>query len=520
VSDESQPIPRVLTEPFGGGALTRAVTDGSAPKDWHLARPRGAEEWRSHAESVRSSFPGARWLETLRPAITASGAAAERLERVAAGHGVAITTGQQPGLFGGPGYTWLKALTAITLAERFEHDTGIPAVPIFWAATDDADFEEASFTTVAIGPECRRVAITRQGDDRLVMSQMSLGDVTHAIEALLEATRSAPNRAIVDAVQAAYRGEATVGSAFVQLLRHVLEPLGMPVLDAWHPAVRGAARPVLVEALGRAAMIDEAVSMRSVTIERAGYRAQVARVPRLSLVFRSAAGIKERVPLSQAGDAAAREDVVLSPNVLLRPIVERRILPTIAYVGGAGEVAYFAQVGAVAEAMGAPMPLVVPRWSATVIEPAVDRMLGRLGMMVDDVRVPHRAERKVGERAMPSSVREALASLRASVDEQMGALARATRGAGLSTPEVVEGGHRQLTHRLERIERRLRAAATKSEEAAMRDLASIRATLFPEGERQERRLNYIPFFARYGDPFLARLREGAALHATALIGAR
>lgn len=511
---------RVLTEPFGGGALARAAMDGSAPKDWFLARPRGAEEWRGHAETVRSSFPGARWLETLRPAIAATGAAAERLERVAAGHGVVITTGQQPGLFGGPGYTWLKAITAIALAERFEHDTGIPAVPIFWAATDDADFDEASFTTVAIGPECRRVAIPRSGDAGLVMSQMPLGNVTSAIESFLEATRSAPHRAVVEATTKAYRADSTVGGAYVELLRHVLEPLGMPVLDAWHPAVRGAARPVLVEALGRAAMIDEAVSMRSVTIERAGYRAQVTRVPRLSLVFRSTSGIKERVPLSQAGDAARSDDLVLSANVLLRPIVERRILPTIAYVGGPGEVAYFAQVGAVAEAMGAPMPLVVPRWAATVIEPAVDRMLGRLGMMLDDVRVPHRAERRIGERAMAPAIREALSALHTSVNDKVSGVASAARAAGYSAPEVIEGARRQLSHRVERLERRLRAAATKGEAEAVRDLAAIRATLLPEGERQDRRLNYVPFLARYGEPFIARLKDGAALHAAALIGSR
>lgn len=514
------PLARIVPEPFGGGALTRAALDGSVPKEWFLPRPRGAEEWRSHAESVRASFPGARWLETLRPAISASGAAAERLERVAASHGVVITTGQQPGLFGGPGYTWLKAFTAIALADRFEHDTGIPAAPLFWAATDDADFEEASFTTVTIDGHCRRLAIERGGGDGLVMAQMPLGDVSKVTDTFLEATRSAPHQHVVEAVKRSYRGDATVGGAFVQLLRHVLEPLGMPVLDAWHPSVRGAARPVLVEALGRAAMVDEAVSMRSVSIERAGYRAQVARVPRLSLVFRSAEGIKERVPLSQAGDAARRDDVLLSANVLLRPVVERRIVPTIAYVGGPGEMAYFAQVSAVAEAMGAPLPLVVPRWSATVVEPAVDRMLGRLGMMLEDVRVPHRAERRIGERAMAPAVRDALAALQAAVEGGMDSVAHAAGASSLATPPVLEGARKQMRHRLERLERRLRAAATRSEADAVRDLEAIRASLLPEGERQERRLNFLPFFARYGDALLARLRDGAAIHAASLIGTR
>ena len=106
----------MIAESIGGGALTRAALEGGAPAGWFLPQPRGRDEWRSHAETVRSAFPGARWLETLRPALSASGAAAERLARVAAGHGVVVTTGQQPGLFGGPGYTWLKAISALEFA--------------------------------------------------------------------------------------------------------------------------------------------------------------------------------------------------------------------------------------------------------------------------------------------------------------------------------------------------------------------------------------------------------------------
>src|SRR6185437_8122379 len=235
---------------------------------------------------------------------------------------------------------------------------------------DDADFEEAAWTVVNLGAECRRIAIERQGPEGLVMSQMPTGDSSAQLAMLIEAAGSASQSDVLDALRSAYHQDATVGGAYVQLLRAILEPLGISVLDAWHPAVRSAARPTLVEALNRAAMIDEAVALRGVSIERAGFRAQVARVPRLSLVFRSTIGVKERVPLAQAQDAARRDDLVLSPNVLLRPVVERRLLPTVAYAGGAGEIAYFAQVTAVAEALGAALPLVVPRWSATVIEPA------------------------------------------------------------------------------------------------------------------------------------------------------
>jgi bacillithiol biosynthesis cysteine-adding enzyme BshC len=512
--------PRVVSESIGGGALTRAALDGSAPPGWFLPRPRGVDEWRSHAETVRSAFPGARWLETLRPALSASGAALERLERVAAGHGVVVTTGQQPGLFGGPGYTWLKAISALELANRLEREIGVPVAPIFWAATDDSDFEEAASTIVSLGVESRRVAIERQGPDGLVMSQMPTGDTSAQLASLIEAAGSASQSDVLDALRKAYHQDATVGGAYVQLLRAILEPLGIAVLDAWHPAVRSAARPILVEALNRAAMIDEAVALRGVSIERAGFRAQVARVQRLSLVFRSTIGVKERVPLAQAADAARRDDLVLSANVLLRPVVERRLLPTVAYAGGAGEIAYFAQVTAVAEALGAALPLVVPRWSATVIEPAADRMLGRLGMMFDDIKAPHIAERRIADRAMPAVVREALEGLRASVDVRIDAVASSMTASPLVTKEVIEGARGQLRHRVERLERRVRAAAGRGETSAMNDLAAIRAALMPGGARQERKLNYLPLFARHGDLLLEQLKSGAAIHAGGLIGSK
>jgi bacillithiol biosynthesis cysteine-adding enzyme BshC len=512
--------PRVIAEPIGGSALSRAALDGTAPAGWYLPRPHGVGDWRAHAESVRGAFPDATWFEALGPAIAPTGAAADRLGRVASGRGLVVTTGQQPGLFGGPGYTWLKALSALAFADRLELELGIPAAPVFWAATDDADFDEASSTVVVFGGECRRLAIERHGPEGLVMALMPTGDVSGQLASLVESAGSASQSSVLDALRAAYQSESTVGGAYVQFLRAVLEPLGISVLDSWHPSLRAAARPTLVEALQRAALIDEAVALRGLSIERAGYRAQVPRVPRLSLVFRSMDGAKERVPLAQAAEVAQQEDAVLTPNVLLRPVVERRLLPTVAYMGGPGEIAYFAQVEAVAAALNTAVPLILPRWSATVIEPVVDRMLGRLGMVIDDVRAPHLAERRIGDRAMPAGVRDALELHERTLGERVDALAEAQRPHSLVSNEVIAGARAQLRHRVERLERRIRAAATRREKDAMHDLAAIRAALIPQGVRQERRLNYVPLLARYGDLLIAQLQSGATQHAGALIGGK
>src|SRR5262245_55049600 len=131
--------PVVRTDPLGGSPLARAAIDGRLG-DWYVARPTTAQGWKARAESVRASAKSRPWLDMLRPAFDARGAAAARLDRVANGRGIVVTTGQQPGLFGGPIYTWSKALSALALADEIESATGIPTAPVFWAATDDADF--------------------------------------------------------------------------------------------------------------------------------------------------------------------------------------------------------------------------------------------------------------------------------------------------------------------------------------------------------------------------------------------
>jgi len=205
--------PRVVAEPVGGGPLARAAVEGRTPTGWYAPRPKGAAAWRTHAEQVRAQV-NADWLTALAPAFNASGAAARRLESVAQGRGVVVTTGQQPGLFGGPGYTWLKALSARALADRIEQSTGIPAAPVFWAATDDADFAEASWTAVAFDAEVRRLRIERLGFDGQVMGAQPLGDVSRLLDDLAAAAGSAPHLEILDHVRTAYRPTATVGSAY------------------------------------------------------------------------------------------------------------------------------------------------------------------------------------------------------------------------------------------------------------------------------------------------------------------
>ena len=518
----TSPMPVVRTEQLGGGALSRALQAGLTDATWVAARPANVNEWKRAAQLVRQRHAESGWLRALAPAFNATGEAEARLQRAAAS-GVVVTTGQQPGLFGGPTYTWSKAIAALALADELEQQLGMPVAPVFWAATDDADWPEAASTHVVGESGLATLSLSGPATEAIALADVALGDLTVPMAQLRAACGSAAFPGVLELIESAYVAHATVGASYVQLLRGILEPLGIAVLDASHPALRASADPIVRRALTGASTIAEALKARGAAIRAAGFEPQVDDVDGLSLVFRTSrtdrGPVRERVPLSNAARTAREADVgSLGPNVLLRPVVERALLPTVAYLAGPGEFAYFAQISPVAASLGADVPLAVPRWSGTILEPQTQRALSRLNVESADFDDPHAVESKLAKASLDEGVADAFERVRLAAETQMRALQSAVQDADeIVAVSVVEGAGRDILQRLDRLERRLIAGAKRREIALMRDIAVVRAAVRPLGQSPERVLNLVPALARYGPELLLAMRDYARVHAAALV---
>ncbi|HZE08019.1 MAG TPA: bacillithiol biosynthesis cysteine-adding enzyme BshC [Gemmatimonadaceae bacterium] len=508
-------VPRVISQPLGGNPLAMAAIAGAVPSGWYEPTPRDVESWRERSERVRSQF-SPDWLERLNPAFQATGPASDRLSAVANGKGVIVTTGQQPGLFGGPVYTLSKALSALAFADALQEATGVPVAPVFWAATDDTDFREASSTAISTTGGAQQLRIDHAEPLGRPMAAMSLGDVSAQLDALVRSAGSAVDRSPIEFLEQTYRPRETIGSAYVAFLRALLSPLGISVIDASSAATRAAAKPVLTKALERATEIAKAARAQNTEIEAAGFSPQVQEVAGLSLVFSGASGGRKRIPIKAAEKQTNGED--LGPNVLLRPIVERAILPTVTYIGGPAEIAYFAQLGVIADAIGAVRPAIVPRWSCTIIEPHVEEILEKLYLLPEDLRDPHEAEARVARSRLPKSVLDELNATRLVVESRMDALADVVAGTNAPVAQNVAGGLRaNLMRRLDRFERRLIAGAKRQHAHTMTEIGTARGSLYPLGKPQERALNFVPLLARYGTALRDQMLLAAAAHAGTLI---
>lgn len=501
---------RVITDPLGGSELTEAFLARTASGDWYPALAAGSDFLTENARAVAGEFSQRDWLSPLNDAFGSSNSPARDRLTKAARAGLVITTGQQPGLFGGPVYTLSKALTALALADDLEKKTGLPVAPVFWAATDDADFAESSSIVIPSSEGALELRAEKKDDVQRPLSSEPLPDLKLALDEFLRGVGSSSDLGIVELVRSSYSGNVTVGSSYLSLLRGILEPLGISVLDAAHAQVRIAGHTLLARALEKSATVAEALSTRNTAIKTAGFKVQVREVKGRSLVFRFDSQGKERIPVSQASSAISPGD--LSATVLLRPVMERAILPTAAYVAGPAEVAYFAQVSAVADALGAKQPIVVPRWSGTVLEPRVERILERYDLKPQDFADPHKVENRQARAAIPEGVKTLMAKLR---DASL-LISNSGVDSRLTPQTVLTGLQRDIDHRLDRFERRIAAAVKREGTRELRDIEVARASLYPLGKPQERAVSFVALLARYGSELQRQMLDAARAHVSAL----
>ena len=468
--------------------------------------------------------------------------AAERArEALLAGRALAVTTGQQPGLFTGPLYTLYKALTAAALAEALAARWSRPVVPVFWVAGDDHDFAEINHCAVVAADGALRPLVLRErpaGAPMLPAYRESVAPGGEEALAALEAALPPSDfrSETVAWLRAAYRPDRSLAEAFALALADLLAPFGVVVCRGWAAPLKRAAAPVVLEALRSARTLDEALGREAQRLREAGRETPVAVGEGMSLAMVEGAGGRDRLRIAdggfvtrRGGERFALADLEalagaaperLSANVLLRPAVEAHLFPTVAYVGGPAELGYLGQVGPLFAHLAVPRPVPTPRVAGILVEAKVEKALERLGLAPADFTRPEsELASALAREALPADAAAALAALRAALGERWGAVREAALRLERTLERPVETARNQALHAADEIEKRLVAALKRNNETALQQLARARASLYPDGKPQERVLTAASYLARHGRPLVALLRDAARAHVARLLEA-
>jgi len=463
-------------------------------------------------------------LERQNKAWDASSKTLANIARLRTGASV-VVTGQQVGLFGGPLFSILKALTAIKLAEEATA-AGVDSVPVFWLATNDHDLAEVNHALLP-GPEAslQKLEVSSRGPEDAPVGTVTFGpEIEPVVQSAIELLGPSP---IADLLRESYRPGETLGTAFARLFTRVFAEWGVILLDPSDPDLHAIAQPIYSAAIERVVEIDEALLARGKALEAAGYHQQVKVTPSSTLLFTLKDAARLPIHRRTNGDdtveflindgrltkeelqqqiAAAPQQ--FSPNVLLRPVVQDYLLPTLAYTGGAAEVAYFAQAGVVYQALLDHVTPIVPRFSATIVEPKPKALLERYQLALPEVfQGPEPLREKLAEKILPPELQKAFASAGVNLQQAMATVREALAGLDKTLVDAADNASSKMQHQLESLRARAARAELRQSEIASRHAQQLSNALFPNKTLQEREIAGVYFLSRQGLEFLSTLHS-------------
>jgi len=432
----------------------------------------------------------------------------DRLRRGAS----AVVTGQQVGLFGGPAYSIYKALTAVKVAEEFSQ-AGVDSVPVFWLATEDHDFAEIA-TAVLPGErgELERITLASTAPQPdLPVGSIALGP--QVAEAVKHAREILGDSAAADVLAQCYTPDTTWGSAFARLFCRVFSRLGLVVLDPSDPDVHRIGAPIFSAVIERATELNRAVTERGKALTAAGYHEQVKVTSASTFLFRMVNG--ERVALRKVnGGFAAGEEKFsandlakraadapeeFSASAVLRPVLQDFLLPTVAACGGPAEIAYYAQSGPLFEALLGRVTPILPRFSATLVDPREARVLDKYGIGVADLVRGGVAAELLASRALPAQLEEQFAGAMESLNQSVSGVTESLDQLDHTLVEAANRTASKMRYQLQRLHGRAARALLRRSEVIAGHAAQLTAAIYPDGGLQERLIGGIYLLARYPD---------------------
>ncbi len=496
------------------------------------SRPPQSSEWISEQASKVSYDPARRKqvASILLRQNRAWGASEQTLANLAQfeSGAMAAVTGQQVGLFGGPLLTIFKVLSAVKLAQEASAK-GIPCVPIFWMATEDHDLAEINHSWM-LGPqsELQSIATPTKGIEGAPVGGIRFGDeILPAMEQVAALLGDGETTAWL---RNAYRPGETFGGAFAKFYCRVFGELGVILLDPSDPELHAIARPVYVGAIQNAKELNDGLLWRGKELIAAGYHEQVKVTPSSTTLFAIRNGVRTAIHhvrsaggsvaeetfdvgstrISQAAllDQIAARPEDFNPNALLRPVVQDFLLPTLAYVGGPAEAAYFAQSAILYEKLLGRVTPILPRFSATIVHAKQAGLMTRYGLQLTDLFAgPEGVRQAIGNRTLPPEIHAEFDAAQQAFENSLSKVRGSLERLDSTLIDAADRAGRKIRYQLRRLRERAARAELRRSKILSRHATLLSNSLYPERVQQERELAAATFLARHGTNFPIRVME-------------
>jgi bacillithiol biosynthesis cysteine-adding enzyme BshC len=481
----------------------------------------------------------------LAAAITGGSAATERnLERLENG-AVAVLSGQQVGLFGGPAYAFYKALSAIRIAEELT-EAGIDAVPVFWMATEDHDLDEVRHVSWFHAGKLTRFEVPVEGIPGRPVGRVELGAAMESlVKSASELLTGAGSERVARILQESYRAEETYGSAFGKLFARVFAEHGLILLDPLDAQLHRIAAPVYHKALADRDQLSAKLLERGKELEAAGFDPQVKVTAESTLLFHMKDGVRQPIGFHagangethasgqsrtgtgasggsfKSGDASWTRDEILrltgtapetlSPNALLRPVVQDYLLPTVAFLAGSAEISYLAQSQVVYQHILGRMPVLLPRADFTILDAKADKLLQKFHLCIENIWAgPQELRKQMEAISLPKQLAEDFDKRKALIETTLMDLGADIQKLDATLAGAVATTREKMTFQLDKLREKTGRALDERAGRIAEYVEFLENLLYPGKVLQSRELSFLPFLAQWGTEGLKELKDLAS----------
>jgi bacillithiol biosynthesis cysteine-adding enzyme BshC len=485
------------------------------------ARPPLKHDW--WAEEIRSvQYPAERRqavadiLERQNREFGAGEKTLANIDRLRQG-AAAVVTGQQVGLFGGPTFCILKALTAVIMAEK------AGAVPMFWLATEDHDLEEINTANLAASDHLQKFTVNVPHQEGAPVGTIAFTDAITAAVAQVEALFGKSE--ITELLATTYRKGETFGTAFARFYAKVFSGMGVVFLNPLDQELHRIAQPVLRAALERSEEINQALVARNRELEGAGYHAQVKVTSSHTLCFYFEDGARtpvrhqegeffigeRKLAAAELLDEVQRCPEKFSANVLLRPLMQDYLLPTLCYIGGPSEISYFAQIEVVYRKLAGRVTPIVPRIFATLIEPRIAKLMDRYQLSLTDFfNTPEKTRELVASRALPDSILKSFDLAAEHVEKALALIQGPLEKLDKTLVDAADNAGSKIRYQLQGIRDKAARAEARKNTEVLRHADELITALYPNKELQEREIGGVYFLLKYGKSVLDQIKAAVS----------
>lgn len=494
------------------------TTDFKKLSTFYETNPFDAEQVIEHAESLNFGTDRSRIVEALRSFnknFKLHKKSKNNLNRLRQDDALTIVTGQQLGLYGGPLYTVFKTISAIHLANQMEEWLNRPVVPVFWLADEDHDYEEVRTLNILNRNKVQQFELPPKphplppvADIQLPAELSKLKD--HLRSALYDTEFSDGLWTLLDDC---FKNGQTYFEAFGQFISSLFSKHGVVLAGSNHSAIKEATKSVLKTSVSKSASLKEALTEQTKQLKDA-YRGQVT-LYNSNLFWFSEEG--ERLKINHPDDGKwtidnakewstdellqeiEEEPARFSPNVFLRPVLQDELLPTLGYVAGPGEVAYYGQMKHFYTTFNKKMPVIYPRMSGTFIEPTVDRIWKELpfnfseySQRIEDL------ESSYVEQSEQADLETLFSDWKQEVEEVAASPTAAITEIDASLEGAAEKAKAVYFGELDKLKGKVYRAVKQRDQTQLNRIRKVKTNLFPENSLQERLLSPIYYMNKFG----------------------